>query len=453
MPPMSPRGSIRVAGIALPALSLLVLALLAAGCSPRPRLADNVVLISIDTLRADHLGCYGYGRATSPNLDALCREAAVFDQAISQAPSTLPSHASMFTSLLPGQHGASFARRLPLSDQVVTLTEVLKRHGYRTASFNDGGQIAFRWNLHQGFDVYEVNHTKSVTFERVVGEGLRWLDEAGGAEAPFFLFLHTYEVHHPYTPSARDLERVGAAAYDGPLGGTVQIRELVRINRGSVEVDDQDRAFIEDAYDAEIRSMDRALGYLLDGLRERRLLDRTLLVFTSDHGEELGEHGQMGWHSNTLFDEVLRVPLVLRFPQERWAGESIRRQVRLIDLAPSVVEALALGPPESWQGVSLLPLLRGDAMKPLLAVSQIDQKGEPAILSLRTGRWKLYGGKLYDLQADPAERLDASTGRFDLIEALNARLAQLNAGPGAPASAPIELSPETQERLEALGYL
>jgi len=448
---MSARSPARPAGSVLPVVAGLGVLMLVLACSPRPRLARNVILISIDTLRSDHLGCYGYARDTSPNLDALCREAAVFEQAISQAPSTLPSHASMLTSLLPSQHGASYARRQPLSDQAVTLAEVLEDHGFHTAAFTDGGQIAYRWNLHQGFEVYETNHTKRVAFDRVVTEGLRWLDETRD-EAPFFLFLHTYEVHRPYTPSAKDLRSIGAAPYDGPLGGVVKIRELERINRGLLAIDDEDRSFIQAAYDAEIRSMDRALGFLLQALRERRLGKRTLIVFTSDHGEEFGEHGRMGWHSDRLFDEAIRVPLVFRVPGEQFSGKTIRRQVRLIDLAPTVLDILGLESPAPWQGVSLLPLVRGEEVDPLLAISQVEKEPDPPIEALRTGRWKLYAGKLYDLQLDPAERFDASTGRTDLVRALKFRLSELTAG-GELAAEPIELDPETRERLEALGYL
>jgi arylsulfatase A-like enzyme len=450
---MSPCPSARLAGLVVPALAILCGALLTLRCAPAPRLADNVILISIDTLRRDHLGCYGYQRATSPNLDALCREAAVFDQAIGQAPSTLPSHASMLTSLLPNQHGASFANRRALPGEVVTLAEVLKERGFRTAAFTDGGQVAYRWGLHQGFDVWKDNQTSPDTFDRVVRQGLAWLDEPPAPEAPFFLFLHTYEVHHPYTPSAEDLELVGAAPYDGRLGDGVEIRELSRINEGLDVADAEDRAFIEAAYDAEIRSMDRALGRLLGALRERGLLERTLLAFTSDHGEELGEHGSVGWHSHTLFDELLRVPLLLRFPDERWSGATIQRQVRLIDVAPTVLGALGVAPPSEWQGMSLLRLLRGEEPEPLLAVSELDQPGDRTVRSLRTGRWKLYRDQLYDLRLDPEELYDASSGHLDLIEALRARLAQLAAGEGPAAAAPVELSPEAQKRLEALGYL
>lgn len=449
--PASRRSSWLVAAAVL--VSGLALALLG-GCSDEPEaLVENVLLISIDTLRRDHLGCYGYDRPTSPNLDTLCAEAAVFDQAISHAPSTLLSHASMLTSLLPHRHGASFGARLPLPQDVVTLAEVLKERGFRTASFNDGAQLAHRWDLHQGFDVWKANQEGHDTFDRVVRQGLRWLDETPRTEAPFFLFLHTYEVHHPYTPAAQDLQRVGAAPYDGWLGDAVEVQELKRINRRRATADEADLAFIQAAYDAEIRSMDRALGQLLDGLRERSLLESTLVVFTSDHGEEFGEHGRVGWHSHTLYDELLRVPLVIRFPERRWAGRTIQRQVRLIDLAPTVVESVGAVAPREWQGVSLLELLRSGEVPPLLAVSKMDGPADVEIYSLRTGRWKLYDDRLFDLKLDPGERLDSATGNWDLVAALQDHLETLTAGGRESAGAPVELDAETRQRLEALGYL
>jgi len=448
--PWMPRSAARFPGIAQ--LALLGVAF-SAGCARDTPLAENVLLISIDTLRPDHLGCYGYGRETSPNLDALCREAVVFDQAISHAPSTLPSHASMLTALLPDHHGASFANRRPLPREVVTLAEVLKDEGYRTASFNDGAQIARKWGLDQGFDLYQVNRDDADTFDRVVHLALEWLDHEPGRESPFFLFLHTYEVHHPYTPSRENLERIQADPYDGWLGDAVEVRELNWIDEGRRSVAPADLEFIRAAYDAEIRSMDRALGRLLAGLRDRGLLESTLVVLTSDHGEEFGEHGKIGWHSHTLFDELLRVPLVVRFPAERWSDRRVQRQVRLIDLAPTVIDALAVPAPEQWQGVSLVRLLRGEEMKPLLAASKIDHERDRRVHSLRTGRWKLYRDRLYDLQRDPEELYDFSSGRLELVEALKARLAQLTAGGRVGTGEPLQLDPETVERLRALGYL
>ena len=440
------------------ALPLVVtLALLAGGCRGPERLAENVVLISIDTLRPDFLGCFGSELGASPNLDVLCREAVAFEQAISHAPSTLMSHASLLSSLPPARHGASFANRRALPEELVTLAEALRERGFRTASFNEGGQVAGRWGLAQGFEVYESMGRGRDRFDRVVERALEWLDApATPVDEPFFLFLHSYEVHHPYTPNPEDLARFAPAGYDGWLGDRIEISELRWINQGGVEIDGVDLARIRAAYAAEIASVDRALGRLLDGLRERRLLDRTLIVFTSDHGEEFGEHGTVGWHTHSLYDELLRVPLIVALPGGRWAGERVGRQVRLMDVAPTVLDALAAEVPAGWEGTSLLALLRGERVPPLLAVAQRDVRDgdrDEGDAALRTGRWKWYEGRLHDLLADPAERHDYTHLEPELARTLEAALGELlRAGPAA-AGDEVELDPETRERLKALGYL
>jgi len=439
------------------ALPLVVtLALLAGACGPE-RLAENAVLISIDTLRPDFLGCFGSELGASPSLDALCHEAVTFEQAISHAPSTLMSHASLLTSLPPSRHGASFANRRALPEELVTLAEALRVRGFRTASFNEGGQVAGRWGLAQGFEVYESMGRGRDRFDRIVERALEWLDApAEPVDEPFFLFLHSYEVHHPYTPEAEDLARFAPAGYDGWLGDRIDISELRWINQGGVEIDGADLARIRAAYSAEIASADRALGRLLDGLRERRLLDRTLIVFTSDHGEEFGEHGTVGWHTHSLYDELLRVPLVVALPGGRWGGERVARQVRLMDVPPTILDALAAEVPAGWEGRSLLALLRGEPVPPLLAVAQRDVRDgdrDEGDAALRTGRWKWYDGRLHDLLADPAERHDYSHLEPELARTLEAALGELlRAGPAA-AGEEVELDPETRERLKALGYL
>lgn len=439
--------------------ALLAVPLLLAGCGGDP-LARNVLLISIDTLRPDHLGCYGGGRETSPNVDALCRESVVFEQAISHAPSTLPSHATMLSSLPPQVHGASFNRRTPLPDDAVTLAEVLSERGFRTVSFNDGSQVKGLWGLAQGFDLYRstrgdraVAHAR---FDDRVSDFLGWLDgdgpEDGGAK-PFFAFLHSYEVHHPYIPDEEDLARLEDATYDGWLGRRVSVRSLKRIKRRERTVDDADRAFIETAYDAEIRSMDRALGRLLEGLRERGVLDDTLVVFTSDHGEEFGEHGDWGWHGHTLYDELLRVPLVVRFPEGRWAGERVRRQVRLVDLAPTVADGVGVPAPGSWWGISLLPLLEGGELPPLVAVAMVDQDREVPAGGVRTGRWKYLAGRLFDLEHDPRETVNVLLDHPELAAALSDHLEGVRRRAREGDAGTVELDPETARELEALGYL
>ena len=286
-----------------------------------------MVLVSIDTLRPDHLGCYGYTRPTSPNLDAFRKDAVLFDQAFAHAPSTLASHAAILASLLPPHHGASISNDLALPREVLTLAEVLKEAGYTTASYNGGIQLDPAWGLDQGFDVYASVKPRGAPAESLVDKTDRFahqVDRAAawirGRRSPgFFLFLHTYEVHHPYSPEPDDLA-LFRGSYDGPLPDLVTVELLKEVNGGKRPVDDRDRQHIVDTYDAEIRSMDRAFGTLVALLKERKLYDAALVIVTSDHGEEFGEHGQMGWHSHTLYDELLRVPLLVKLPKSRRAG-------------------------------------------------------------------------------------------------------------------------------------
>jgi arylsulfatase A-like enzyme len=446
---------------------------------PASRDAPTVILISIDTLRPDRLGCYGNPQPTCPNIDGFAGESVLFADAIAQAPSTLPSHATMFTSLLPEHHGAFFSRRTPLPASIPTLATELRAAGYRTAAFTGGGQIAPEFGLDRGFDTYGVNVGGS-DFESAVRAGLGWLEEDPGH--PAFLFLHTYEVHHPFTPEPAMLA-IFDDGYDGPLPDEISKDLLHRINTDETAITDRDLAHIVAAYDAEIRSVDGAFGQLLAGLDELALHEDSLLIFTSDHGEEFGEHGVVGWHSHTLFDELLRVPLLIRFPGGRDGGLSIDRQVRLLDLAPTVLAAAGVASPSAFEGVDLARVIGGLAT-PLAAVSQLDLPVGEVELSLRTGRWKLYSRRalagdpfakgppplavrfrnlikrwrrpfaLFDLQADPGEHRDVVEERPQVAGSLSRTLTALAGARPAPAPEPtVVVDLATEERLRALGYV
>ena len=338
---------------------------LASGCGgPAPTApAHSVILISIDTLRADHLGCYGYPKPTTPAIDVFRRDAALFEQAIAHAPSTLPSHASMFTSLLPSHHGASVANSFGVDSEAITLTEILKAEGYATAAFNGGIQLDPIYGLDRGFDVYDAVRPSVASadllvdpvdmFDHAVDEAIHWIENIEiNRRERFFLFLHTYELHHPYTPTPEALESIGAD-YDGSLPKDISVDLLRRINDGDVELEPGDLEHIISSYDAELRSVDTAFGRLIDFLREEDLYDDAIIVFTSDHGEEFGERGFVGWHAHTLYDELLRVPLLVKLPGAEHGGASLEPQVRGIDVAPTILAALELDAPAEFEGVSL----------------------------------------------------------------------------------------------------
>jgi len=412
-----------------------------------------VVLVSIDTLRPDHLGVYGYPRPTSPAIDAFARDAVVFDDAVSHAPSTLPSHASLFTSLLPSEHGASFARRDALRTDVATLADTLTRAGWRSAGFHEGAMMHPRFGLGRGFERYAQPGQRG--FAAVVAQARPWLE--AHAARPFFLFLHTYEVHHPYEPLARDLARFDGD-YHGALPDTIPTRLLQRINDGEVALADGDLAHIIAAYDGGIRGADRAFGALVAMLRALDLYERSLVIVTSDHGEEFGEHGRVGWHSHTLYDELLRVPLLIKWPASLHAGTRVAPQVRLIDVAPTVLATLGVATPAGFRGRDLAALVAG-ASERRPALSQRDRTGS---LSLRADGWKLYrvlrrGSQLdllFDLAHDPGETKSVAATQPERLEAMRRELDALaHPHTEAPAEAPVELDDAARRRLEALGYL
>ena len=440
---------------------LLLLTVLTAGCGlgrgpDGPEAASNVVLVSIDTLRADRLGCYGREPSFTPAIDAFCEEAVQFELAIAQAPSTLSSHASLFTSLLPHHHGASRTRRLALAPDHLTLAEVLRDEGFATAAFHGGGQLDVVFGVGQGFEIYETpghqpdqppgEEAFSDRFRPTVERAVAWLEE----EKPerFFLFLHTYEIHHPYTPSPEDLAAI-EAQYAGPLPPDISIDLLRGINGGRTPLGPEDLRHIESTYEGEIRSVDAAFGRLMEGLRRLELHDTTLIVFTSDHGEEFGEHGMVGWHSHTLYDELLHVPLLIRFPGAWQGGRRLDAQVRLLDVAPTVLGAVGVERPGVFQGANLTHFVAGGPPPSPYALSALDEGGT----SLRTPEWKRIRRELYDLTEDPGETLDVAAEHPGVAEKLRRIKVELvTEGPAiGPVDAPV--SPELQERLEALGYV
>jgi arylsulfatase A-like enzyme len=412
-----------------------------------------VVFVSIDTRRPDHLGCYGYPRPTSPEIDRFRQEAILFEQAVAHAPSTLSSHASMFTSLLPPHHGASVLDRSAVAPTVTLLAELLRDAGFATASFNGGGQLHPVWGLDRGFDVWESfaasegDRLGEDTFQERLDAARGWLESV--RDEPFFLFLHTYEVHHPYTPEPERLALM-ESGYEGRLPGHISIRVLEKINDGIKELRPGDREHIVATYDAEISSADAGFGELLDRLREMGRYDPSIIVLTSDHGEAFGERGRIGWHGDSLFDEQLRIPLLVRLPGGRLAGTTVAEQVRGVDLAPTLLSLLGLPIPEGFSGAVVDVAGRADTDRPW-ALAGVD--GFPNELAVRTPRWKWYQGRLFDLTADPGERADVASQHPEVEQDLAGELAELMQSRPPAGQTPIEVDEELEERLRALGYV
>jgi len=422
----------------------------------RPR---NVILYLVDALRADHLGCYGYARPISPRIDAFARGAALFRHTVAQSSWTRPAATTILTGLLPRTHGVN-GRRDVLAGQAVTLAESLREQGYRTAGFVTNGNVARSFGLGQGFETYQLLPRKHSAATDVNAEAADWLQNRWQGDAPFFLYLHTVEPHAPYTPPLPFRQRFAPGVRDE---GLLRMNFLHRVEEGKIAATPEVLRNFLDLYDAEIAANDAAFGELLDLLGQRGLLEDTLIVFVSDHGEEFLEHG--GWeHGRTLHQEMLDVPLIVRVPG-MGSGKVVQRQAQQMDVAPTILDLLNLPVPPGVDGRSLAPWISGDGppgddpAEPM-AFSWLDQHGSRAA-AVTTPGWRFIedrlpdpGRALYDRQADPGEHRDLAAQRAVRAGYLRARLraeerlrkGQLRAGRTNPDS-------ELQKQLEALGYL
>ncbi|MBP7148034.1 MAG: sulfatase [Acidobacteria bacterium] len=458
----------------------------------------NVLLVVIDTLRADHLSCYGYPRRTSPTIDQLAAEGAVFEQALVQKTNTSPSVATILSGTYPYTHGLMTVRAW-LPDGVLTLPEML-RGRYRTAGLVTNINLSRAFNFQQGFDDYvEIGTLSGPSDARHATDAmLKWLDAHG--DQPFFAYLHYLDPHAPYAPPAPYRGRFEhdehASRHDGPgppVGGT----HLGEIHRYAYIENSRDIDLYVARYDEEISYVDAELGRVLAALRAKGLDRDTLLLLTSDHGESLGEHEVYFGHGQVPFEDEARVPLVLRYPPGIAAGRRVPAPVETVSIAPTILDALRLPHPVRFEGRSLWPLLAGageDAPRP--AFIEVGKTPATLMNAIRTGRWKLIrnlGGvdlgrdtlraemllepkelrrlwraahdgpgvprewELYDLREDPRELRDLARERPEIARELWDRLAAwLAAAPPGRVSRRIDLddlSPEAVEQLRSLGYV
>jgi arylsulfatase A-like enzyme len=473
---------------------LALAAALAASACGRAAPPPSIVLVSIDTLRADHLPVYGYARDTAPALTAFAAEAVRFEQAIAQSSGTLPSHLSLITSLNPphfrivrddGQNDTQMKTRLQLPDPVVTLTEVLADHGYDTAAFTDGAFMQPEFGFGQGFDVFRTNLYSddkrsfglffSVTkLERFLEERRGGASGSGAAEArrPLFLFVHSYDVHSPYD-SPPPYERWFSDRSHAELAADLGFEpEPVRMRRHLDEISPRDAETVRGLYDNGIRKVDDQMARLFALLREHDLFEDAIVVVLSDHGDEFLEHGSFG-HGQSVHAELLRVPLLIRLPAARHAGLSRATPVALVDVAPTLLELVGVPVPASFAGRSLVPLIEGEddadfEERPIYFETPGIDRGS---YGLQRGRWKVIrdwkGGEMrvYDLEADPGERRDRVREQSPLAARLSAELSdwvremeQTGSArdwsarlPGAPPAPPV--ARERERELRALGYV
>ncbi|MFB0563020.1 MAG: sulfatase [Candidatus Lokiarchaeia archaeon] len=413
----------------------------------------NIILISVDTLRADHLSCYRYYRQTSPNIDEFAKKGVVFRNTASQSTATLPSHTSIFTSRYASQHKAiKMGRRARRVEETeVTLAEILKKQGYITAAFTDGGEMAAVFNIDQGFDIY---NDKGNGIKNINQKVFKWLEK--NRYNTFFLFVHCYDPHIPYVPPPpfHDLylSNIDKNAYRG-----VALKKKITNDRNLQE--------IIALYDGEIAYTDKNIGELLCKVDELDLADRTLIIFTSDHGEEFMEHSGLG-HARTVYDEVIMVPLI--FKNERlFQPREIKNQVRSIDIAPTVLDILNIPIPNEMMGKSLLGLISGKNETKRIAFSENEKRN---LLCCRNLENKLILRKensreeFYDLKNDPGETniLPVSVddnhpvhSKFREEVTKWRDVTEATAQPDKPMSKISQLSmpEEVEEKLRSLGYL
>jgi len=405
------------------ALALLPIVVACQGDAPERDGRPNLVLVSLDTCRADRLSCYGAERQT-PNIDRLAAESVQFDDCLAQSCVTAPSHMSLFTGHYVHRHGLK--KNGLVSEPPYTLASLLRDAGWRTAAFTGHGSLQAKYGHGFGFETFEswVGEERP-PYQRNLDESLppalEWLDEH--EDEPFFLLVHGYDPHCPYWPPPK-WRKEYADWYDGklrPQGLCGPPMFLGLIERGIVGA--REVRYVNDLYDAEIASADERVGELLDELEHRGLLDESIVVFLSDHGESLGTRDRIG--HGAMLEEILHVPLLIRFPGGQWAG---RRDdpVELVDVMPTLLSALGVPLPEGIHGRDLLPSIRGgaDADGARLRVAQANDN-----YAVRFDRdWKITFGfdedgtlmrqALYNVAEDPLETRDlfgtpAGRARFD----------------------------------------
>lgn len=431
----------------------------------------NVVLLLLDTVRSDRLGCYGGDKGLTPEIDGLAAEAVLFENAFSQSPWTLPSVATIFTGRYPIQHGAGGhlgAFRM-LGEDAVTLAEIFQKAGAVTGAVTNVMFLTERFGMAQGFETVDSTEPQNNNLLRRAGPttraALSWLEARG--ERPFFLFVHYFDPHLTYDPP-QPYRRRFADPRDAESGdilfGTVS--DIVQFRRGALNLGRDKIKRLELLHDGEVAYLDSQVGELLEGMSSMGLDGNTVVVVTSDHGEEFGEHGGFE-HGHTLYDELLRVPLIIRMPAASAAaglsgktGLPVPTVVRLIDIAPTLCELAGLGTESAFTGRSLVQLMAGGGGPDRPVLSEGNMWG-PSGVAWRSGGFKLIRPspsipyRLFDLAADPGELEDVSAARSQLRSRMAGDLELIlrNIRSRGDGGRPPRLTREDMDRLRSLGYL
>ncbi len=424
-----------MAAAAMLVLSAGVAVFMRRASTPATHPALNLLVVTLDTTRADHIGAYGAAKAATPAFDRIAREGVLFEHAVTAAPLTLPAHATLFTAKYPARHGVRDNGGFFLDAKETTLAERLKADGFATGGFVGAYVLDRRWGIAQGFDTYfddfDIGKAKGSVLadverpgNEVADHALAWLE--GVATSKFFAWVHFYDAHSPYDPPE-------------PYRST----------------------FGEDAYAGEIAFVDVQVKRLIDFLERRDLLKKTIVVVVADHGESLGEHGEAS-HGFFVYESVVRVPFAVLAPGDGMRGRRVADVVRTVDLVPTLLELLGRQSAEKLDGRSLVPLMTGAVRE--LGLDAYSEAMYPryhfgwsALHALTSGRYKYVDAprpELYDLVNDPGE----AKNEYDLRRPLGAKMAQSlrvleGAADAKPQKAAVEVDPEARARLAALGYI
>ena len=434
-----------------------------------------MILVTLDTTRRDHIGAYGYRRGITPRIDEFAVDAVVFENAWSTASWTLPAHASMLTAKYPTSHGAHYdtrrgdaklaevlgaeragdvsVNRLP--DDAITLPELLKTVGYATAAFAGGPWLAPPFGLLQGYDeqdVADVAREGGRTAEELTSNALRWVGQQP-RDRPVHVLINYFDPHWPYEPPPGFDDLPHARE---PIDRSY----FFNVNRGVDHLPPEQRAIWVDHYDGEIRYMDHHLGRLFDGLRKLDRFEGALIVVLADHGESFGEHNLIE-HGRWLYDDVLRVPLLVRFPEARSGGTVVEAPVSVVDLLPLVAAEVGLTLPDGVEGVEpgFRDVVLAEEFRDAHAIKVLGPRFDRDLFALIRWPWKMILSdrdppELYNIETDRGELVNQVQRRPGVVSDLlgTALQARTELRPPARLEAPQNVSPATRDRLRSLGY-
>lgn len=432
----------------------------------------NIIIYLVDALRADHLGCYGYERETSPNIDRLAEDGIVFEKFISEGSWTRPSVASLMTGLHHRVHGVMDMEDA-LKDSVTLISEILHDRGYTTGIISLNAHMHEKFGFNKGFDEFLIWDIEELdTSSRIANDATFELLEKHRGE-PVFLYIHTVDPHDPYQPEKE--YRIFESDYDGTIDGSAKsLARLERLPRDKVPREHVEQ--VEALYDAEIRHNDEQFGKLIDKIKQLGLYDRSIIIFTADHGEEFFEHGGFK-HGQTVYTESVHVPFILKLPDQRFSGTLIRDLAMTVDIVPTILDLVGISAEPEFDGKSLKPLISSTKPAHRVLFNEIDMKSKDfRAEALYRGKWKLNvplspkntarleaGGplELFDIEKDWAETKNLYSEYPIIAKYLYHVLEKEKAGITAKAAlfgdvekiSREEIPPDVIKQMKALGYI